>query len=255
MATKSFELRELFHLALLRHLGTRLSGRAYAVKGGICLRFFHRSPRLSEDIDLDVVSHIRVETLRKAVDSVIEGRAMLATLLPLGVTGLRVTKPKQTETTQRWKATLQLSGGASLPTKIEFSRRSDRIPYSTGLPDGQLLAKYKVAPFAAQYYDAVQMSAQKIRALAAPARNALRDLFDLHHLLFGLGAKPQEVSHLVEEATTLAAAEKVLTFTFEDFRAQVLPYLTAELLPLYQGPGLFERQKDEVSDALLGMAR
>src|SRR5258708_3924220 len=167
MATNSFELRELFHLALLRHLGTRLSGRSYAVKGGICLRFFHRSPRLSEDMDLDIVSQMRVETLRNAVDSVIDGRAMLATLLPLGVTGLKVTKPKQTDTTQRWKVALQLSGGDSLPTKVEFSRRRDQIQYSTGIPDGQLLKQYKMPPFAAQYYDAAQMAAQKIRALAA----------------------------------------------------------------------------------------
>jgi predicted nucleotidyltransferase component of viral defense system len=255
MATKSFELRELFHLALLRHLGTRLSGRSYAVKGGICLRFFHRSPRLSEDMDLDIVSQIRVETLRNAVDSVIDGRAMLATLLPLGVMGLKVTKPKQTETTQRWKVALQLNGGDSLPTKVEFSRRSDQIKYSTGLPDGQLLKQYKMVSFAAQYYDATEMSAQKIRALAAPARNALRDLFDLHHLLFGLGTKPDEISALIEEATILAAAEKVLTFTFEDFQEQVLPYLTAELIPLYEGSGTFDRQKDEVSNALLGMTK
>lgn len=180
---------------------------------------------------------------------------MLATLLPLGVTGLKVTKPKQTETTQRWKVALQLNGGDSLPTKVEFSRRSEQIEYSTGLPDGQLLKQYKMVSFAAQYYDATQMSAQKIRALAAPARNALRDLFDLHHLLFGLGTKPDEISALIEEATILAAAEKVLTFTFEDFQEQVLPYLTAELIPLYEGSGTFDRQKDEVSNALLGMTK
>lgn len=255
MATKSFELRELFHLALLRHLGTRLSGRSYAVKGGICLRFFHRSPRLSEDMDLDIVSQMRVETLRNAVDSVIDGRAMVATLLPLGVTGLKVTKPKQTDTTQRWKVALQLSGGDSLPTKVEFSRRRDQIQYSTGIPDGQLLKQYKMAPFAAQYYDAAQMAAQKIKALAAPARNALRDLFDLHHLLFGLGTKPVEFVPLVEEVAIMAAAEKVLAFTFEEFQEQVLPYLTAELIPLYQDSTRFDKQKDEVASALLGVAK
>ena len=206
-------------------------------------------------MDLDIVSQIRVETLRNAVDSVIDGRAMLATLRPAGVTGLKVTKPKQTETTQRWKVALQLNGGDSLPTKVEFSRRSSQIKYSNGLPDGQLLKQYKMAPFAAQYYDAAQMSAQKIRALAAPTRNALRDLFDLHHLLFSLGTKPDEIAALVEEATILAAAEKVLTFTFEDFQEQVLPYLTAELIPLYEGSDTFDRQKDEVSNALLGMAK
>jgi predicted nucleotidyltransferase component of viral defense system len=255
VATPSFELREFFHLALLRHLGTRLSGRCYAVKGGICLRFFHRSPRLSEDMDLDIVSQVRVETLRNAVDSVIDGRAMLATLLPAGISGLTATKPKQTDTTQRWKVALQLNGGGSLPTKIEFSRRRDQIRYSTGIPDGELLKKYKTAPFAAQHYDAAQMAAHKILALASPARNALRDLFDLNHLLFGLGSRPEEIAPLVGEATILAASEKVLAYTFEDFQEQVLPYLTAELMPLYRGSAAFDRQKRAVADALLEMAR
>lgn len=255
MATKSFEVRELFHLALLRHLGTRLSGRSYAVKGGICLRFFHRSPRLSEDLDLDVVSQMRAETLRNAVDSVIDGRAMLATLLPAGVAGMKVTKPKQTDTTQRWRVALQLTGGDSLPTKVEFSRRRDHIRYSTGVPDSQLLKQYKMAPFAAQYYDAAQASAQKIMALAAPSRNALRDLFDLHHLLFGLGPSQKDIIPLVEEEALLASAEKVMGFTFEAFQEQVLPYLTAELMPLYQDSVVFDKQKDEVANALLGMAK
>ena len=255
MATKSLELRELFHLAFLRHLGTRLSGRSYALKGGICLRFFHRSPRLSEDMDLDIISQVRAETLRNAVDSVIDGRAMLATLMPAGVTGIKTTKPKQTETTQRWKVALQISGGESLPTKVEFSRRRDRIQYSNGVPDAQLLTQYKMTPFAAQYYDATRMSAQKIMALAAPSRNALRDLFDLHHLLFTLTTKKEGIIPLLGESMFLAAAEKVIRFTFDDFKEQVLPYLTAELMSLYQDALMFDKQKEEVADALIGMAK
>ncbi len=255
MATKSFELRELFHLALLRHLGTRLSGRSYAVKGGICLRFFHRSPRLSEDMDLDIVSQVRAETLRNAVDSVIDGRAMLATLMPAGVTGITATKPKQTETTQRWKVMLRMSGNESLPMRVEFSRRRDRIQYSTGVPDAQLLKHYRMSPFAAQFYDAAFMSAQKIVALAAPARNALRDLFDLHHLFSTIGSKPEEVRPLLEPGIPEAAAEKVMAFSFEEFKEQVLPYLTVELMDLYRDPSVFDRQRDEVAKTLLGMIK
>ena len=207
MATKSFELRELFHLALLRQLGTRLSGRSYAVKGGICLRFFHRSPRLSEDMDLDIVSQVRAATLEKAVDSVIDGRAMLATLMPIGVTAIKATKPKQTETTQRWKVMLQMSAGEELRTKVEFSRRRGKIPYSVGVPDPNLLKQYKATPFAAQYYDATCLSTQKITALAADGRNALRDLFDLHHLFYTIGSNPEVVRALVVPKMVKAAAE------------------------------------------------
>ena len=255
MATKSFELRELFHLTLLRHLGTRLSGRSYAVKGGICLRFFHRSPRLSEDMDLDIVSKVRIETLRDAVDSVINGRALLANLMPFGVRAISTTKSKQTPTTQRWKVMLELNGDESLPTKVEFSRRSEQIDYSTGIPDSQLLKQYKMASFAAQSYDAPHMAAQKIIALAAPARNALRDLFDLYHLFFAVGCKPSDVLPLIDSEKATKAAEKVLDFAFDDFKKQVIPYLTTELMNLYKDASVFEQQKEQVSQILIGMMK
>jgi len=255
MATKSFELRELFHLALLRQLNARLSGRSYAVKGGICLRFFHRSPRLSEDMDLDIVSSVRAATLVNAVDSVVDGRAMLATLMPFGVAAIKATKPKQTETTQRWKVMLQMSGDEELRTKVEFSRRRDEVRFLTGVPDSNLLRHYKAAPFAAQYYDAVRTSAQKIEALAADNRDALRDLFDLHHLFHTIGSKPQEVAALLEPEKVKAAAEKVLSFTFESFREQVVPYLTAELMDLYRDSAVFDQQKGDVARILIGMTQ
>lgn len=253
MATKSFELRELFHLALLRLLGARLSGRSYAVKGGICLRFFHRSPRLSEDMDLDIVSQVRASTLENAVDSVINGRAMLATLIPVGVTAIKATKPKQTDTTQRWKVMLQMSGDEELRTKVEFSRRRGEIQFSNGVPDANLLRHYKATPFAAQYYDAASMSAQKTEALAADGRNALRDFFDLHHLFYTIGSKPEEVSALLDPKIPEAAAEKVSSFTFDAFQEQVVPYLPAELMDLYRDSVVFDKQKNEVTTMLRGM--
>lgn len=255
MATKSFELREFFHLALLRLLGTRLSGRSYAVKGGICLRFFHRSPRLSEDMDLDIVSQVRASTLENAVDSVIDGRAMLATLMPLGVAAIKATKPKQTDTTQHWKVMLRMSGDIELRTKVEFSRRRDEIQFSNGVPDANLLRHYKSTPFAAQYYDATRMSVQKIAALASDGRNALRDLFDLHHLFHAAGSEPEEVGALLDPQAPKAAAEKVQSFTFETFQEQVVPYLPADLMDLYRGSAVFDKQKDEVTAILLGMIK
>lgn len=255
MTTRSFELRELFHLALLRQLSARLSGRSYALKGGICLRFYHRSPRLSEDMDLDVVAQVRAAALENAVDSVIDGRAMLATLMPVGVTSIKTTKPKQTETTQRWKVILQMSAGEELRTKVEFSRRRDRIQFSKGVPDADLLNRYKAAPFASQYYDADRMAAQKIEALASPGRNALRDLFDLNHLFETAGSRPEKVGALLDAGLPEAAAGKISSFTFKAFHEQVAPYLTAELLDIYQDSEAFDKQKDRVETILLGMRK
>lgn len=251
MPNPSFELREYFHLHFLRHLSLRLQGRAYAVKGGTCLRFFHRSPRLSQDADLDVIPQVRVKTLQDAVDSLLGSRSLLASLLPKGIVRLQATKPKQTETTQRWKIALVLEAGVSLPTRIEFSRRQEKLLYTTGIPSPELLSRYGMPPFAAQFYDAPHMAAQKIRALASPSRYAVRDLFDLYHLFHVVSVKPEEIPNLpgMEEALR-KASEKAGEFAYSDFKEQVLPYLTETMMALYQDADEFERIKEEVRETL-----
>ena len=58
---------ELFHLLFINQLGRKLNKRFYALKGGCNMRFFFKSPRYSEDIDLDVQS-IDVAFLREKVN-------------------------------------------------------------------------------------------------------------------------------------------------------------------------------------------
>src|SRR5437763_7577340 len=62
---------ELFHLLFLQQLGVRMDKHLYAVKGGCNLRFFFRSIRYSEDLDLDVHTTAK-ETLRKNVNQVLK---------------------------------------------------------------------------------------------------------------------------------------------------------------------------------------
>ena len=100
---------ELFHLAFLQVLQGRLNQDCYILKGGANLRYFFASVRYSEDIDLDAAGVERFE-LEEKVDGVL-GSAALPVLLRGG--GLAVEsfrKPKQTETTQRWKVALALTG-------------------------------------------------------------------------------------------------------------------------------------------------
>src|SRR3990172_6739939 len=91
---------EQFHLLFLAQLSRRVDKKLFVVKGGCNLRFFHRSIRYSEDMDLDlggVDTHVFRDKVREK---------------------------KQTETTQRWKLGLRIEGAVvRLPTKIEFSRR------------------------------------------------------------------------------------------------------------------------------------
>lgn len=248
MPTPSFLLREYFHLSFLRLLNLRLSGRAYAVKGGICLRFFHGSPRLSEDIDLDADPGIRPDTLAKGVDAILNGGALMGHLAQHGVSALRATKPKQTATTQRWKISLEMPGGA-VGTKIEFSRRADKIIPAEGTPGPEILLAHGCVPFAARFYDGPEMLRQKVLALAANGRNAARDLYDLHHLLYFRQIPPESLKELKPEILR-AAARKAAAFSFAEFNAQVIPYLTDEMIAAYRAPASFELLQNRAQTAL-----
>jgi predicted nucleotidyltransferase component of viral defense system len=253
MVTPSFEAREAFHLLLLRHLGMRLAGRPYAVKGGACLRFFHHSPRFSQDMDVDVASTVRMDTLQRAVESVLHSRAFLASLISHGIMRIEATAPKQTPTTQRWKVALSLGGETSLPTKVEFSRRHRHLAYAIGVPDGELLTRYRMPPFAAQYYGADEMMAQKILALASGTRYAVRDLFDLHHVRRMGEATLSDVTKLVAPADVSLAIDKARRFTSQDFNQQVLPYLPGTLMDAFRGPRAFETLRSEVEQTLAAL--
>ena len=60
----AIQIREIFHFFFLHQL-TRISDpKLYVLKGGVNLRFYFKSPRYSEDMDLDVVAG-GVGTLKK----------------------------------------------------------------------------------------------------------------------------------------------------------------------------------------------
>ena len=246
MGLDPYSAREFFQLAALRHLSGRLSGRAWALKGGVCLRLFHGSARLSEDMDLDVDPGVRRATLEKGVDAVLGSAALRADLVRGGLTVSRVSKPKQTETTQRWKVELTLAG-EPVQTKVEFSRRGKVSASDSGVPAPTLLDRYGVTQFAARYYGAAEMARQKTSALAAEGRNAVRDLYDLDLLLSRQPAKAVPGDRAVAEA----AAAKAESFSWRDFQGQVLPYLEGEVRRTY-GPEAFAALKSSVSRALRG---
>ena len=45
---------EIFHLSFIAQLGRRVDKALFAIKGGCNLRFYCRSIRYSEDIDIDI---------------------------------------------------------------------------------------------------------------------------------------------------------------------------------------------------------
>src|SRR5690242_2108845 len=114
---------EISHLLFLRAFGARADKNLSALKGGCNLRFFLKSIRYSEDMDLDLRT-MSVGTLRNNVDHVLAAQSFAQTLRAQAIEIVRTSRPKQTEITQHWKLTLRLTdSGAEVPTKIEFSRR------------------------------------------------------------------------------------------------------------------------------------
>lgn len=224
MALDPFSAREFFHIVALRHVASRLSGRSWALKGGVCLRLYHGSGRLSEDMDLDVDPGMRRATLEKGLDSVLGSPALRADLVRGGISVARVTKPKQTETTQRWKVELLLAG-EPVQTKLEFSRRSAPPQAESAPPSPTLLDRYGMTHFAARHYGAAEMAVQKTAALAADSRLAVRDLYDLDLLW---SRRPGEVGPAVagtSDTLRNAAAAKAEGFSWKEFQGEVLPYL------------------------------
>ena len=250
----TMDLRELFHLLFLRQFSDRFRERHWAVKGGICLRFFHRSQRLSEDMDFDIEPNVQVGTLQKGVGQILSGGSLKSNLNSRGVTKMEYTSPKQTSTTQRWKVALITGRGHPLTTKLEFSRRIRKVSYTSGLPSPEILERHIYPPFTSRYYGAGAMVAQKVAALADPGRNASRDLFDLDHLLTNLGTGPDQYLNLTEKSVITGAVAQASRFAWRDFREEVLPYLEPEVMESFQKQANFDALQSRVVSTLARVA-
>src|SRR5258706_5582313 len=156
---------EVFHLELVRMLASGTQKAHYAIKGGCNLRFFFGSVRYSEDLDLDVVIAAK-GTLEKQVDGILASPALERLLKTKGISIRDWSKPKQTETVQRWKAILaSTERTAQLNTKIEFSRRPTADAAVLEPIDRSLLQSYRLAPLNARHYPIATAIRQKIGPL------------------------------------------------------------------------------------------
>ena len=239
---------ELFHLLFLDRLGRKLDKARYALKGGCNLRFFLKSIRYSEDMDLDV----RTEPphgLRDKVNGILDGEPFRQTLLARGLEIEHVTEAKQTDTVQRWKLGLRAATSErTLPTKIEFSRRALDPHVHFESIDPEIIREYRLAPILANHYDANTAARQKLEALCSRRVPQARDVFDLH-LLRAAGAD------LAGAARELAAPcedlrSRVLDVTYAVFAGQVLAYLPPDSQAQYADPEIWDRMVLAVADAL-----
>ena len=224
------QLVELFHLLFVRAFFAGLPDkRLVAIKGGINLRFFFQSVRFSEDLDLDVMTMAK-ETLENRVDRLLASPTLIQPLRARGVAIKEVSKPKQTDTAQKWKLGL-VHESIEQRTKIEFSRRDDVSTAELEGVDAEIAKRYGIPPFLAIHYKTLDAVRQKIHALKDRSETQPRDVFDLH-ILFARNDAPNEID---EEAASWIdqAISNAIALTYEQYVALVVAFLEPEHADLY----------------------
>jgi predicted nucleotidyltransferase component of viral defense system len=245
---------EIFHLLFLRQLAQGQDRTRFTVKGGCNLRFFFRSIRYSEDLDLDV-SNISTGTLKNKVDRILNAPALAIPLRAKGIEVVSISAPKQTETTQRWKMGLSIEGqSTTIRTKIEFSRRDGQSdePLVEAI-DGGLCRAYGLMAPVIQHHGGQTALMQKIRALIGRPETQARDVFDLHLLRSQLPTLPglaPDLRGLGDKAT-----ERVLSLSYDDYLSQVVAYLVPEQGEAFADQTVWEAMQLEVVEMLQEMAR
>lgn len=244
---------ECFHLVFLRLLEARLDRSTWVVKGGVNLRAWFGSLRYSEDLDIDVLrgsSH----ALQAKVDKLLSGATLRDMLAAQGLSLRRVSKPKQTETTQRWKIEIG-ADGTSLPlhTRVEFSRRGSEEEHVLEPVRAEIVRPYGLSAPTANHYTARSTVRHKIQALAGRAEPQARDVWDLELLLRTTPADPRPPTPALAKATAVAL-ERALSLPFEAFKAQVVPFLAPEHQEVYGTPESWASICGLVVDRLAALA-
>lgn len=248
------QIIEIFHLLFLQVLSAR--GREWFIlKGGANLRYFFDSVRYSNDVDLDFF-HTPSWQVERTVDRVLSGAALAIVLRQQELAIGESTKPKQTDTTRRWKIGLARHGtaGELVRTKIEFSDRGATgagAVYET-VPS-HIVNSYGLRPATLSHYGLVGALEQKIAALALRSETKARDVFDLELLLRRRRAHGSILA--VDVRHVIPAAHKAREVSYASFRSEVIPFLEPEIATLYDREEEWLRMRSVVSDELVALSR
>lgn len=236
------QAREVVHLALLARIAERVGdwndyhsnwSSAIALRGGVALRLQAKSPRYSEDIDIDAVSGVR-RRLKKCVTQFLEEPAqqMVPVLRPVGIREIEYQGQPKKDTSKalKYDFRIKIRGGIILSTKIEFSFRSpndydtaNNIDLQPRLRGPHLRG---VKDFMAPIYTVDTLMRQKIDALGDRAHPVVRDVFDIYHL----HTLPDEynfknmAAHITNEALKKATS-RCLAFEYKEYQDKVIDFL------------------------------
>ncbi len=256
------QLREVFHFCFLERLLRMRDARLFVLKGGVNLRFFFRSPRYSEDMDLDVVGG-SVATLRKNGYKLLQDGAFRRALRTYGIADIAVNDPvkaKHTETTRRFRVQLVSTGGTRFPSKVEFSRRAASRGKSSGKEtdakameqiDTEVARRYSRLSFRCQHYSGEAAVIQKVLALAGRTVTQAREVFDLDILRRGGYMQNIPLQEILGPRRCAAALENLESLTFEDFSGQVVEFLDDEHAREYGHHAVWDSLVEQTCEMLL----
>jgi predicted nucleotidyltransferase component of viral defense system len=232
-------------------MSRKINRNHYIIKGGCNLRFFFKSPRYSEDIDLDV-KEIPVQILQEQVNKILKSSTFRDTIFLKGIRIRHITSHKQTETTQRWKLTL-LSGQSQIPipTRIEFSRRQKEGAYKFETVDTLLLKKYDLPLVLVNHYTPEAAFVQKIEAISFRRIPQARDIFDLY-ILINSGIDVHSVLKNLSKNNIINARTNIFAVSFNTFKGQVLSYLSPDNREIYGSEEVWDSIRLKVIDAMEG---
>jgi Nucleotidyl transferase AbiEii toxin, Type IV TA system len=252
------QLIERFQLTFIQHLGAGMPD-GWSVKGGVNIRAFYASPRSSKDIDFD--AFMRHDRLRDRITKILRSKSFQDDLRRTEIELVDLHQAKDTDTTVRWKPELRHQRRMTAHTKLEFSLRpgdeSDasiawlQAHMSTDAVNDALRLRHSlaVAP-TATHYDVTAAYQQKVQALALRSETKARDVFDMNWLL----ARDPEACALAPAKNAQAAAERAIELAYDDFSAQVVPFLDREDAAIYGTKEAWNQMVGHVVQDLLGRA-
>ena len=157
-------------------------------------------------------------------------------------------KPKQTATTQRWKLMLGVEGmKLKLPTKLEFSRRGIKDEVIFENIDPHIISQHQLTPIFSSHYVAQAAFSQKCQALIHRTETQARDVFDLWHLL---NTQAKSVMKKESEFDYHRAIDTVLTVSFDDYKSQVVSYLSSDYQEQYGTKTMWEMMALQLIEAM-----
>lgn len=191
-----------------------------ALKGGFAMRVMANSQRFTKDIDLAASPSLPLRAVQQCI------RKSLTDLKGIGlVEDMKVTEPKQTETTQRWKIGGRV-GDHEINLTIEISRR-DELANDIVKTEYQTPAS-GIGPVPIACIGLPSLAAAKMDCLSNPNREAPRDIYDLY-LLIKMDVRPTKeliaqfgeeklaeiremIWHKMDKMNYSVASERLLSF-------------------------------------------